>query len=444
MRRLLCCLLCLCSMAGTMWAAQTKAYTPEMVPNVQVQDARRYVTDEVGWLSADERNALDERLAAIRANYGVEFVMVLLPSIGDEPIAEFSNALFRLWGLGDKQRNNGLLLLVVADARQSRFEVGYGAEGVLPDAMTYKIQEKALNPNFKQGDYARGLLAATEMVSQALAGDADMVPADRREQTNQEPVITGREIVVVCLLILVAISIFSLIDVLQTAKARSLKAGNGALMAVTYLKRTGVKRALLFLVLMPPTGLLMLIMVLISIKRYRQQAAVCVHCGYAARNVLEGAKLGAVLDRGHQLETEVHGCQHVAYECPQCGVVDVVALPSDEQEKPCNHCHYYTLMPQEAGRQLVDRRSQKPYVQQRCKCANCGEEQLVDKVVKYTFLGMVGAVIWQIFRAIFYILLSGGGRSGGGGFSGGFGGGGSSGGGFGGGSSGGGGSTSGW
>ena len=65
---------------------------------------------------------------------GIQAIVVMLPSIGDEDIFEFSQKLFRHWGIGEKKRNNGLLVVYVSDQRTIRFHTGYGIEGSLPDA----------------------------------------------------------------------------------------------------------------------------------------------------------------------------------------------------------------------------------------------------------------------------------------------------------------------
>lgn len=89
-------------------------------------------------------------------------------TIGEEVPKEFATELFRYWGIGDKATNNGLLILLVKDQRRIEFEVGYGLEGVIPDMISNRIQQKAMIPNLKKGDYDAAVLEGVKMVANTL------------------------------------------------------------------------------------------------------------------------------------------------------------------------------------------------------------------------------------------------------------------------------------
>ena len=84
--------------------------------------------------------------------------MVAVESIGEQDLESFSNELFARWGIGQKENNNGVLVLFVLDQRKIRFEVGYGMEGILPDAVCKRIQSQYMLPAFRQGDYDLGMV----------------------------------------------------------------------------------------------------------------------------------------------------------------------------------------------------------------------------------------------------------------------------------------------
>jgi uncharacterized protein len=73
---------------------------------------------------------------------GSEAAVVVIDTTGDESIEEYANGLFREWGIGNKQKNNGVLLLVAVKDRKMRIEVGYGLEGILPDGKTGRIRDE--------------------------------------------------------------------------------------------------------------------------------------------------------------------------------------------------------------------------------------------------------------------------------------------------------------
>ena len=94
---------------------------------------------------------LDDRTEA-------QVVVVTLPDLDDRPLEEYATGLFREWGIGSSKDNNGVLILLDVGGRQSRIEVGYGLEGILPDGKTGRIQDNWMIPYFQKGDYNQGIL----------------------------------------------------------------------------------------------------------------------------------------------------------------------------------------------------------------------------------------------------------------------------------------------
>lgn len=119
-----------------------------------------YVQDNAGLLSS----ATKEKLLAIGHELDkkttAQIAVVTVENLDDRPIAEYANDLFRKWGIGSKDKNNGVLLLISKDPRKVRIEVGYGLEGALPDGYTGRVQDEELVPNLKKDDYDAGVLAA--------------------------------------------------------------------------------------------------------------------------------------------------------------------------------------------------------------------------------------------------------------------------------------------
>lgn len=93
--------------------AGERDYRPEDVPNVQKQDYRRFVSDPEGYFTPDERSEIDQALYDLRERHTVEVVLVVLPAIENDDPETFTEELFRLWGLGKAEDDNGLLILYV-------------------------------------------------------------------------------------------------------------------------------------------------------------------------------------------------------------------------------------------------------------------------------------------------------------------------------------------
>ena len=158
----------------------SKAYTIETVPNVYVKDLRQHVSDPDGLLSIAARDSINRMFTALEQKTGIQAMVVMLPSIGDDNIFDFSQDLFRYWGIGEKARNNGLLITYVADQHTIRFHTGYGLEGFLTDALGKRIQTTYMIPAFKQGDTDTGMVKGMRAVYKVLEDSMD--PNKKKEE----------------------------------------------------------------------------------------------------------------------------------------------------------------------------------------------------------------------------------------------------------------------
>ncbi|NJD07855.1 MAG: hypothetical protein FIA97_15385 [Methylococcaceae bacterium] len=122
------------------------------------------VTDTTGTLSASQRDELAALLRGQQAQIAVLIVATTLP----ETIEQFAIRVAESWKLGDRKRDDGILLLVALADHRIRIEVGYGLEGDLPDARAKRIVEDTIAPHFKRKDYYGGLRAGIETIAAAL------------------------------------------------------------------------------------------------------------------------------------------------------------------------------------------------------------------------------------------------------------------------------------
>jgi uncharacterized protein len=143
------------------------------------------VVDDAHLLDAATATAIEQKLAAYEAKSSDQVVVATIDSLGGEAIEPYANRLFRAWGLGQKQENNGLLLLVAKNDRKVRIEVGYGLEGVMTDAASKLIIEDTIIPAFRRGDFAGGISKGVDDILSVLSGDvADLqARAARNQQT---------------------------------------------------------------------------------------------------------------------------------------------------------------------------------------------------------------------------------------------------------------------
>src|SRR4051794_2223108 len=130
------------------------------------------VVDQANLISATERSALEAKLADLETKSGIQLVVATVSSLGGEEIEPYANSLFRAWKLGEKNKNNGVLLLVAPNERRVRIEVGYGLEGTLTDALSKVIITNAITPRFKANDFAGGITRGVDDIITVLTTDA--------------------------------------------------------------------------------------------------------------------------------------------------------------------------------------------------------------------------------------------------------------------------------
>ena len=129
------------------------------------------VVDEAALMSRKQAHQLTQQLAAFEKRSGIQLVVVSVDSLDGETIEEYGYQLGRHWGIGQKGKNNGVLLLIAQDERKVRIEVGYGLEGALPDAIAANIIQTRILPAFKRGDMVAGVVAGSQSIMKALAGE---------------------------------------------------------------------------------------------------------------------------------------------------------------------------------------------------------------------------------------------------------------------------------
>lgn len=132
--------------------------------------AGSYVLDNLGWLSSSQEQQIDLTVAKLDSENLAEIAVVTIDNCGDDK-QKFRNDLFREWGIGHKERNDGLLIMVCwyggdKSLRSLEQEVGYGLEGDIPDLLTSKVAQEYFVPAFKTG------APDSEVISSGKAGDA--------------------------------------------------------------------------------------------------------------------------------------------------------------------------------------------------------------------------------------------------------------------------------
>ncbi len=388
------------------------AYTVEEVPNVHVKDKTQYVSNPDGVLKQTTVDSLNRSIAHIWQSSTAEVVAVVVESINGNDIDFFATELFRHWGIGKSDNNNGVLVLVSTDERKAVIRSGYGAEGVLPDIICGRIIRDDMVPHFREGDYDGGMLAAVARIDSVLTtpGAVAELKSKYENDESQEFVdlFTGY-MYVACIagLILLLYAIF-------------LTAGK----MTNYEKYNQLeKRKTLFIVAAFATiGMVLPALLLVwAMQHYfRNKRRVCPNCKSKMHKLSE-TEDNNYLTPSQDFEEQLKSVDYDVWKCDTCGEIDVFAFPKrNSPYEECPNCHA------KAARMVSNRQVScatprgDGYGVRTYVCKNCGKKTDVAYTIPY--------------EATPIIIPMGGGH-GGGGFSGGS---------FGGGSTGGGGASGGW
>ena len=134
------------------------------------------VNDNAGMLSKEAVSRLDAALADFQRTDSTQLVVLTIPSLQGEPLEDYTVKVAQAWGIGQKGKDNGVLLLVSKGDRKVRIEVGYGLEGRLTDALTGRIIDHAIVPAFKAGRFDAGIEAGVAAIIEGARGEYQAAP----------------------------------------------------------------------------------------------------------------------------------------------------------------------------------------------------------------------------------------------------------------------------
>ena len=141
------------------WAVDWKA---------RYQNPEGYVSDFARLVDPATKTQLEAYGASVEQATGAQMALVTIPSLEGEPIEDVANTLFRAWGVGQKGKDNGIMLLLSIGDHRSRLEVGYGLEPILPDGLAGDILRE-MRPAMRQNDVGDALMAAAQTIGATIA-----------------------------------------------------------------------------------------------------------------------------------------------------------------------------------------------------------------------------------------------------------------------------------
>jgi len=157
--------------------------SPCFILALDVPPLRARVNDLAGMLSPASAQDLEQRLAAFEQETGHQIAVLTIPSLEGDTIEDFSIRVAEAWKIGKKGFDNGAILVIAQKDKNLRIEVGYGLEGVLPDAIASRIIREVIVPRFRGGDFSGGIVAGVNAILQVTKGEP--LPESARAANRQ-------------------------------------------------------------------------------------------------------------------------------------------------------------------------------------------------------------------------------------------------------------------
>jgi uncharacterized protein len=419
---------------------QAASYTLENIPNPKVTDIRNYVSNPDGIISQTTVNELNIMLDTLENRTRSEVAIVVVESIGDENIEMFATSLFKLWGIGKEKEDNGMLVLFVQDQRKIRLEVGYGLEGVMPDAMAGRIRDEQMIPYFKSGNIDEGFLQGTKRIVSVLSNE--------KFEEKKEPVAWGEILPLVgaVYIIILLISVIWMSNAVSKVKKNAALVNNMARYKALKTEKSGI--LLIMNIIFPAIGLFLILMLSnplflvfligvpvftypaavygkIMMRKFRRAPFACNSCD-GTMHILSERKEDAHLKVSQQFEEQLHAVDYDVFVCKDCGNEAIFTLDKPSMYSDCPKCNTKAFIYHNKHMLVAPTYVSAGTERTTYKCKFCGyEEHKNTTIPRYSRSGAVagGAVAGSLFSG------RGGFGGGGGGFSGGSFGGGMSGGG---------------
>lgn len=183
---------------------QFSVFAQKTIPELWEQ----HVHDEAHILSQQTIDSVEQRLIVYEDSTSNQLAVLIISSLSGEVLEEYSLRVAEKWKLGQKDKDNGALLLIAVDDHKMRIEVGQGLEGVLTDAMSNRIIRNEMAPNFRRNNYDAGVTAGVEAMIKAIGGE---YAASDNSNANDFNTMTGGARILIGLFIFGILGLFAAI-----------------------------------------------------------------------------------------------------------------------------------------------------------------------------------------------------------------------------------------
>lgn len=313
----------------------TWGYTVKEIPNVHIENRTRYVSNPDAILSPDAQTLADSIISSIWSKTSSEVVAVIVNEIEPADIDAFATDLFTDWGIGKKDNDNGLLLLVAKDMRRAVIRTGYGMEGVIPDIIAGRIIRDNMIPHFRNGDYDRGTLEALVSLEKIITtpGATEELMSkygnDAGARSSNDPDLF-KSYLIFALVLSLFTGIYMVMTLWQTRKLDRFE---------RYMRLDKLTSPLLlasFLGLGIPV--IFYLTHRFILKRLRNKPRICPNCEHKMEKLDENRD-NDYLTPAQDMEERINSIDYDVWLCPQCGETDILPyVIKSSAYTVCNCC----------------------------------------------------------------------------------------------------------
>lgn len=331
---------------GVVCGANAATYTVEQVPNVHVTDRNQFVSNPDNILSPAAVATLNRTIAGVWDSTSVEMVVVAIDDITGYEVNQFATKLFEEWGIGKKDTDNGLLILIVKDIHRIVIRTGRGIEGALPDVICGRIIRDVVAPEFRRNNYDAGTIKAVDVMSAAIVNPQVVAELKSKFANDARQPISLSDF-----------SLDSIFGLMTKIGALATLILLGAIIWLTlfgdknahqerYRKLNTLKPIALFMCFFGlGIPLIAYIPLIIAMKRIRNHRRSCPNCGTRMKKLDEQTD-NLYLTPAQDTEERLNSIDYDVWLCPDCGETDIIPYinhSSAYTECPVCHAHACTL-----------------------------------------------------------------------------------------------------
>lgn len=354
----------------------------EKIPNVQLSDSTQFVSDPFNMLKSGTRDNLNKAIQQLRAQTTAEVVVVMIDAVPDDTDVEtYATDLFNKWGLGQKDVNNGVLVLVSRDDRAVTIRTGHGIDGVLPDITCGRIIRDRFIPAFKNDDYDSGVTAGVAEIARILTDPdniADVKSGTRTRNNDNDNEWRGFLFSMGGIMVLITLGLLLwILYLIYSTRKDDVVTCYERLDAAT-LPSWCLSALTLGLGLIP-TAILWA-----AKKKIRSRHPNCPNCNHEMIKMDEESD-NAYLTPAQDAEERLKSVDYDVWVCPECNEIDILPFINKRSDLiECPNCHARACGT--TGYRVIV----KPTTQREgrgitmFKCQNCGHTHNVPYAIAKT------------------------------------------------------------